>query len=141
MEEPTKILNSKETLEKLVINLEKIPIRRWKRGEESLSYEPHPDSPSVGWKRNETIYTINLNDFVIGIAQEKGDDNLNYILIIRKGEKILESHRESYFDRRKMMSSLFVKIDREYESYQKQREIKREQDVVDEFNRAIRKIR
>lgn len=135
-----KTMLSEGRLERLIKKLDAHPIEKWKKDTHSTSYEPHPDSPSVGCENEYTIYTTSLDDFDIVLELNYGTgggsgETYDYSLKVLNRKSILDEEEER--DLKGPITKLFGRIDKKYERNQERTRKKQEQDISDTFEKLI----
>jgi hypothetical protein len=134
----TKIL-SEERLENLIKKLETLPIDKWEVSTDSDSYEPHPDSPECGYKKDYVRYKTNLSNFGVTLERELHLDinqYINYTLSLSKEGGCLDKVTKS--GDKNDIKKLFDKIDKDYKLHQELKKEEEENNIIKGLELAVK---
>lgn len=123
---PEKLL-SKKNLECLVRKLVKLPVQEWEKEEQAI--------PSGGamfpYTRRIISYSTSLAEFKVCLKREY---DLYTLQIDSPPEEVEELSNKNNKSR---IAITFEQIEKNYEAYQKQQEMKKQQDILNKFLKAI----
>lgn len=138
-----------QRLERLLEKIKAVNIDNWKREEDSQGYEPHEDSPSVGWSESIVQYMISLNEFMIVIYRKKTlnsvGDNIIYGLKVfrdkvgsdqrRALDEVSEDPRSKQGEGK--LQRTYVEVDRKYLENQELKKRDNQKRILEEFETVI----